>query len=118
MQVKAKQPSAGIILSELASGGKLFLFFCGEHLKNKQEKGHEVMVQQNTIVSISKVAIHSFMQQLIYNKCFSSLGANPMAGHTALEDHKAAPANAMSQAVRKPIRAKHCKHCTQGSRDV
>jgi len=61
MQMKAKQPSAGIILSEISSGGKLIPLFCGDQLKNKQEKGHKVMVQQNTIVSIGKAAINSFM---------------------------------------------------------
>lgn len=43
---------------------------------------------------------------------------NPTAGHISLEDRKAAPADAVPQAVPKSTRAKHRKHYTQGSRDV
>lgn len=43
---------------------------------------------------------------------------NPTAGHTSPEDRKAAPADAVPQAVPKPIRAKHHMHYTRGSRDV
>lgn len=98
-------------------GSSLF-FLCGEQPKNKQGKGHKVMVQQNTIVSISKGAINSSMSQLIQNKCFASLEADPTAGHTAQEDGKAAPASAMPQAVPKPTWANGCKRGAQENRGV